>query len=280
MRYNWVESIFRFAENIEPVLVEYEEEELPNTSKSSRLVSKLWTEYLKSRFPETDVIISSEKYGDYVSEYWEIPHILYDQERKQDPISATEIRSNPLANWEYLPDEVKPYYVYKVCILGTESTGKSTISKKIAEKYDTVYVPEYGRELIDQTENCTYELLEATAKGHAKLIEKKLKIANRLLIIDTDVHITKSYSKYLFGKELVVEEWVDKMNECDLHFYLSNKCPYIQDGTRLGEEQRNVLDQSHQEELKNNRIAYQIINGSWEERFEKICEVIDEKLNS
>jgi hypothetical protein len=35
--------------------------------------------------------------------------------------------------------------VERVCILGAESTGKTTLARRLAERYETVWNPEYGR---------------------------------------------------------------------------------------------------------------------------------------
>jgi HTH-type transcriptional repressor of NAD biosynthesis genes len=49
----------------------------------------------------------------------------------------------------------------------------------------------------------------------------------------------------------------------------------VQDGTRLNETYRNLLDASHRKILKQHQIAFVEITGSWEERFEKAVEQID-----
>ena len=35
--------------------------------------------------------------------------------------------------------------VKRICLLGAESTGKTTLARSLAESYDTVWNPEYGR---------------------------------------------------------------------------------------------------------------------------------------
>ena len=38
----------------------------------------------------------------------------------------------------------------KVVVIGPESTGKSTLSEKLAAHFNTVWTPEYAREYVDQ----------------------------------------------------------------------------------------------------------------------------------
>ena len=61
------------------------------------------------------------------------------------PISATAIREDPWANWRYLGPGVRAWYARRVCLMGAESTGKTTLAEALARVYDTVWVPEYGR---------------------------------------------------------------------------------------------------------------------------------------
>jgi HTH-type transcriptional repressor of NAD biosynthesis genes len=126
---------------------------------------------------------------------------------------------------------VHPFFVKKICIVGTESTGKSTLAKRLAEHYKTIYVPEMAREIIEETENCTYDDLLKIAQLHTQKISESILAANKLLIVDTDLNITRSYSQFLFNKGLNVDPWIEEVNQFDLYLFLEPDCEYIQDGT-------------------------------------------------
>jgi HTH-type transcriptional repressor of NAD biosynthesis genes len=275
MRLYWVTKIFEDNPKIEPVLFEYDETVFPNTSESSRVVSKIWSEEIKQNLPPIDVIMSSEKYGDFVAEYLNIEHIYYPISRVT---SATDIRNNPYKNWQFIPEIVKPYFYRKICILGTESTGKSILTKELANYFNCDYVSEVGRDIVENTNTCQVEDLNKIAETHANKIILKERELKRILFIDTDINTTKSYSKFLFHQKLEVENWIEKANKCDLYLYLDNDAPFIQDGTRLSEEDRNKLDSFHKKQLNESGIKYFIINGNWNQRFEKSLKVIYEQL--
>ena len=40
--------------------------------------------------------------------------------------------------------------MYKVGIIGPESTGKSTLARELAEQFKGTYVPEYAREYVER----------------------------------------------------------------------------------------------------------------------------------
>lgn len=275
LRLEWIKRIFKDNHKIKPVLFEYDESILPNTSEASKEVSEIWSEVIKQSLPQIDVIISSEKYGDFVAEYLNIEHIYYPLNRVT---SASAIRDNPYKHWQFIPNVVKPYFYRKICISGTESTGKSTLTKNLANFFNVDYVSEVGREIIENTNTCQQEDLLKIAETHASKILLKEKDLNRMLIIDTDINITRSYSKFLFNHKLEVESWIVNANKCDLYLYLDNDAPFIQDGTRLSESDRNKLDSFHKMQLKESGIEYFLINGNWNQRFDKSLKIIFENL--
>jgi HTH-type transcriptional regulator, transcriptional repressor of NAD biosynthesis genes len=70
--------------------------------------------------------------------------------------------------------------------------------------FDTVYVPEMARLVVEHTDNVSYNDLKTIISLHTREIQYKIKYSNKLLFIDTDYHITRSYSNFLFNKELKV----------------------------------------------------------------------------
>jgi len=179
-----------------------------------------------------------------------------------------------------MPSIVRSFFTRKVCIVGTESTGKSTLTKRLAEHYKTNYVPEMAREIIEETENCNYDDLLKIAELHAKTIFESILVANKLLIVDTDLNITKSYSQFLFNKELNVDPWIEEVNQFDLYLFLEPDCDYVQDGTRLAIVERNKLSDQHKRFFQTQNISFTSISGDWETRFIESCKIIDNTFSS
>lgn len=275
-REKWLAEELKSRENTRLISFSYSDEQLPNTSVSSRTVARQWAHEIKKIVPDARVVFSSEPYGDYLAEYMNIRHIKFDEGRKQFPVSGTSIRNNPLQNWDYLTDSAKPWYVKKIVLLGSESTGKSELTQKLAAQFHTVFVPEMARDVIGKTNECTYENLEEIALRHAGEINQQVKQATRLLFIDTDIHITQSYSRFLFNRELAVSNSIKEANRADLYFFLETDCPFIQDGTRVDELQRENLSRCHKEELKRNDVRYITLDGNWDNRFQKAVKIIND----
>ena len=280
LREQWLKSALNKYANINIISFGYDSQVLPNTSVSSREISQAWSDVFKKMIPEINILFTSEKYGDYMAEYLSIEHFCFDNERSKNSVSASAIRKDPFCYWDFIADEAKYFFVKKIAILGTESTGKSTLAKKLAKQFNTLYVNEVGRDLVKKTELCKLEDLYAIAQLHAKKIEEKKLIANKLLFIDTDLNTTKSYSNFLFQHELKVASWIEEANNCDIYLFLENDAGYFQDGTRLPKNQRDILSSFQKKILVNNSIEYVSINGNWQERFSKACDIINQKYFS
>ena len=126
---------------------------------------------------------------------------------------------------------------------------------------------------IIQTSNFAFKKV---ADLHAKTILSKISTANKLLFVDTDLIITKSYAQYLFNKELIVEQWIEEANQFDLYLFMEPDGEYIQDGTRLSVKERNALSNHHKTCFENAGISLVAISGNWEERFKKAITVTEQ----
>ncbi|WP_207534811.1 AAA family ATPase [Desertivirga arenae] len=279
-RKSWIANSLGSADNLSIQIFNYLESELPNTSESSQEVSKLWSARFKEMFPDYNLVVTSEPYGDYVASFMNIIHIPFDRQREIVPVSATAIRQDLLSNWKYLPKSSRTYLAFKVVILGTESTGKSTLAAQLADHYQCTLVTEAGRDLIKDSKDFSYDDLISVAHEHSTRIVNATGGDHPLIIIDTDIHITRSYSRFVFNKDLEVEESLLNHNKADLYLYLKNDVPFVQDGGRLSEEDRNRLDTFHREILQQADVKLIEIEGHWCQRFEKAAQAIDRLLNN
>jgi HTH-type transcriptional repressor of NAD biosynthesis genes len=242
----------------------YDESILPNTSVSSRDVSRIWAEQLKKVVPDVDLVVTGEPYGDYLAEFMQIKHIRVQRDGDR---SATAIRSDIMKNWEMLNSNCRKDLVRKITIAGTESTGKSTLVQRLALHFGTTYVTETGRAVVGNTNTCTLNDLSTIAKAHYQDVEAAMTRARRLLFLDTDIYTTASYSKFLFQRDLEISAYTPEASRVDLTLYLDSDAPYVQDGTRLSKPDRDALDKSHRAILERENIPYTVLKGSYDDRF-------------
>lgn len=107
LRYKWVKEIYKDFKNIE---VKHITERLHGKNLDIEKATKLWAKYLIKSIDPIDIIFSSEEYGNYLAKYINAKHIQFDPNRKNNKISATMIRNNPLKYRNFIPDIVKPYF--------------------------------------------------------------------------------------------------------------------------------------------------------------------------
>ncbi len=274
VRKSWIEKTFPDQKNIEVRILDYVESQLPNSSVSSKSVSEVWANVFKQLFPDYSLVITSEDYGYFVAEFMHIQHLPFDIPKKLFPVSATSVRHDLLTNWMFIPEAVKRDLVLKVVIVGTESTGKTTLTEDLAAYFNCNKVLEAGRDLIPDSNAFTIDDLQLVAREHAKRISAAASGDSALVIIDTDIHITQSYCRFTFDKELMVSDEIYNANRADLYLYLNNDVAWFQDGTRLYQEERDLLDASHRQVLAGRDIHFIEIKGNWEERFQLAVEQI------
>ena len=275
LRYDWVKKYYGNDKRIEVVHIT---EELPSSSESNRYISAIWAEYLKRLFPEVNIVFASEQYGEYLAEYMGIECKLFDVDRKAIPISATKIRENPYRYWSFIPDIVKHYYVKKVCIFGADSCGKSTLAMKLAKHYETAFVPEIARNMFEWSDlmidNLNINHLEQFAKLQYEAVSSMMYFANKVLICDTDNITTQVYSQVYCGYVTEEIKRYEKVNY-DLYLLLNIDTPYIEEGQRNLGDRRKEMFNIFKGELDKRNINYVIIDGSWDERFDKAVGAID-----
>ncbi len=252
----------------------------PEDAPSVEAFWQQWRTSLKNAVPgKIDYCFNSEQYGWRLAEELGARHIPVDRGRENFPISGTMVRDDPFAHWEYLPNEVRPYFTKKVAILGAEATGKSTLANRLAEYFNTVAVPEYARIYLeslaekDQPRSTNYEDIELFADGQMASETSLTSKANRVLICDTEAITTSVWSNTLYGK---VPSAVKEMaNEVDYDLYLvaNTDVPWVADTHRQWEdESRDGRRKAFEHRLKGELLArdkefIEITGDDFEDRF-------------
>ncbi|NLR78966.1 AAA family ATPase [Chitinophaga eiseniae] len=157
----------------------------------------------------------------------------------------------------------------KVVIIGPESTGKSTLSEKLAAHFNTVWTPEYAREYVDRLTR-PYEqsdLLEIAA-GQLALERQQAAKANEVLICDTDLYVIKVWSEHKYGDcDPRILSQIAEQN-CDLYLLTYIDLPWEEDPQREHPEpeMRNYFYQLYRDIVIQSGVTWEDIRGSYEER--------------
>ncbi|KAI9762070.1 MAG: hypothetical protein M1840_001479 [Geoglossum simile] len=234
-----------------------------------------------------DLVFTSETYGDAFSEYLGSRHVLVDLERRNVPISATRIRDDPFATWEYLTPLACSTYAIRVVIIGAMSTGKSTLVRRLAEHYNTHWVPEVGREVSEaKLASGSYEWTSQdfidVATAQAAREDELAGQCNKLLICDTDAFATGIWHEhYMDFQRSAAVEAVTASAPAALYLMpeLAGK-PFVQDGTRDGEHLRSWMYDRFLERVRETGRPLVVLVGGYDTEFQQAITEIDGLLKA
>lgn len=281
VRTRWITQLTKDLENINILTVEEVVFKNKNTDASATIdnvIKKVgvhidmlfhsniyYAKQIKKRFPKIEVLIDE-----------------YDL--KKFSVSSKQIRKNGIIKyWDDLPRIVRQYFVKKVVIVGTESSGKSTLTRHLAKLYNTNYVEEFGRTLCEDLGGYegifTPDLFPYIAYGHKMSEFESIKNSNKVLFIDTEIIVTQYFSELHSGRHIILDI-IAQENEYDLWIYLEPDIEWVEDGFRTyGNDESRVKNNIKLKKMLDARnIKYEIVSGSYIERIRKAIKLVDDLL--
>ena len=225
-----------------------------------------------------EVVFTSETYGDpFAAELTRffreedpgvptVRHVLVDLERREVPVSGTAVRADVHGQRRFLSPAVYASFVERVCVLGGESSGKSTLAAALAERLGTAHVEEYGRELWEaRGGKLAWEDMVEIGRVQVAREEAAARRARRFLICDTSPLTTLFYSWEMFGRvdpelERLAERRYGRVVLCAPDF------AFVQDGTRQDAAFRARQHAWYAERLRERGEPWMVAAGSVEER--------------
>jgi HTH-type transcriptional regulator, transcriptional repressor of NAD biosynthesis genes len=245
----------------------------------------LWVPTVYKLIDKLDAVFTSEDYGDDFAHYLGVEHFLVDKERTKYPVSGTKIRTEPFNYWKFIPDQIKPYFIKRIAIMGPESVGKSTMTKYLANYFQTNFVIEYGR-LVYESNGNKIELKDfiPISKGRQEIEDWIIKSSNRLLFCDTEDITTYIFSKMYFPEEYqTIEPWllntINSKAPYDLYILLKPDIRGVQDGTRNFLKERESHYEVIKSELMNRNLNFVEVGGDFESRNSQCVQIIKSTFN-
>lgn len=179
----------------------------------------------------------------------------------------------------------QPANCIKVVLFGPESTGKTTLARQLARHYNSVWVPEYARDYLqdkwnNERKTCETEDLMPIAFGQMKLENELAQKTESVLVCDTDLLETKVYSEaYYAGTCDPILEKYALENTYDLYFLTYIDTPWEADDLRDKPNERQEMFLAFESALKKHNRPYVLLKGSKQERLETAIHHIDKLLN-
>jgi HTH-type transcriptional repressor of NAD biosynthesis genes len=249
------------------------------------VTSKAWADRtlaLLGRAPE--VVFTSEEYGPRYAGFLDARHVAVDPDRRRYPISGTLVRADPYRYADFLAPCVRAWYVRRVCVLGAESTGTTTLARDLAGHYGCRWVPEYGRAYCERrlaaqpTIDWRTDDFEHIARRQLEDEEAAARYGGRLLICDTDALATSVWHERYLGAPSPRVDALAGSRRYSLYVLTGDDIPFVQDGTRDGEHVRGWMTGRFREVLRDREEPWIEVRGGRAERLAAATARIDQLL--
>ena len=169
--------------------------------------------------------------------------------------------------------------IKKVCVIGPECTGKTDLSRLLAQHYKTNWVEEYARAYLSRIgPNYHQEDLAKIAHGQLRMEDEWLYGSNKFLICDTNLIVVKVWSEQKFGtceKEILLL-MADRKYDLFLLTYID--IPWQDDPMREHPDKRQHFWDIYKKEVDQTGTPVVEISGEREARRKKAIEAIDQLL--
>src|SRR6056297_316971 len=163
-----------------------------------------------------------------------------------------------------------------IVITGAESTGKSVLTKWLANHFQVPFIPEFAREYVEKlNRDYNYSDVEFIAKKQISQLHEFQKAGLPYIFADTWLIITKIWFEVVFKQ---VPSWIDEtMKETAISLFLvcDTDLPWIPDSVREnGGEQRELLQKKYINTIEEYGFNYKIVSGKNDERFKNALDAV------
>lgn len=165
----------------------------------------------------------------------------------------------------------------RVVVTGSESTGKTTLARRVADYFGGVLVPEYARGYAARVKRpLTFEDHLPIARGQIANEDEAIAIASSmagtgdrraLVVQDTDLLSTLVYCKLYYDQR---PPWLVRTvhdRRPDLYLLLETDVPWVPDGIRDMEHRREEVQQLFRDSVAGSPAPYIAVRGDWDARF-------------
>ena len=171
----------------------------------------------------------------------------------------------------------------RVVLIGSESTGKTTLARRLAEHYDVEWVPEFVRDYAERKGDAlVFDDHAPIAHGQIALEDEyRVRATERdapLLLQDTDLLSTAVYCSHYYGK---CPFWITeaaKARSPDLYLLLDIDLPWIADPARDRGHMRDEMQSLFRQAVEQSGVPFVVVSGDADARFAGARTAIDELL--
>ncbi|MBV7434795.1 multifunctional transcriptional regulator/nicotinamide-nucleotide adenylyltransferase/ribosylnicotinamide kinase NadR [Cardiobacteriaceae bacterium TAE3-ERU3] len=206
---------------------------------------------------------------------------------RHDRYDTDTIHNDPVNHWHYIHPTARRNYTQTVVVAGGESSGKTTLVHKLANRFLADYVLELGRLYVDYDLGGSelalqYSDYQRIAIDHAKAVNNALEAPKApVTIIDTDFVTTQAFCEIYEGQtDPTVATFIDQMRFSHT-ILLNNNTVWVDDGLRsLGSEQQRQTFQNKLKEIytRHSIKCHEIHDSGYHARYENAVDYIVQNI--
>jgi len=173
-----------------------------------------------------------------------------------------------------------PTSMFKIAIVGPESSGKTTLTEALAQHYGCLYTAEFARiYLADKGPGYVEEDLLHIAHGQLLKEREMQQLAhdrrNGLLVCDTDLLTIRIWSEEVYGRSAPELLTLSQHHHYDHWMLCRPDIPWEPDPLRENPHDRDRLFEVYEAMLKKLAKPYTILEGPLGDRLRKAIAAID-----
>ena len=163
----------------------------------------------------------------------------------------------------------------RVCLIGPECTGKTTLAQQLSAHFGAPWVPEFAREYAERVaRELTVDDVELIGRGQMALEDAAggTPAVPGLLILDTDLISTVVYARHYYGQCPMWIEAAARARKADLYLLTDIDLPWVADSLRDSAAPRESLYAQFAQTLKDYDANVATITG---DRFAAAVKLLD-----
>jgi NadR type nicotinamide-nucleotide adenylyltransferase len=158
----------------------------------------------------------------------------------------------------------------RICLIGPECTGKSTLTARAERELGATGVREYAREYAEaQDRGLTAADVEPIARGQIASLDAA---HGERIVLDTDLISTVVYARYYYGS---CPRWIEeeaRRRRADHYLLLDTDLAWKSDSVRdAGGDAREDLFDAFRAALDEFETTWEIVSGGFEERWQRLA---------
>ena len=157
----------------------------------------------------------------------------------------------------------------RVVVTGSECTGKTTLARALAKRFDAPWVPEFCRGWQD-AKGSPLEAgdVEPIARGQVAEAEAAEAAARDLVVLDTDLLSTVVYARHYYGSCPAWIERAARARLADLYLLCAPDLPWAADGICDRGEAREEMHRLFASALAGAEAVVHLVSGTGPDRTE------------